>query len=117
MIPRNAVDVELSRFETLVVDAQRTPDCRRGVHDDHRRAARIRVDVHEPFEPYVEAALFVRLPDRSGCERLAAVDVSAGKHPLAVSRLDGAAHQNDPVARELDDGSDSNLRIEIEDEA
>ena len=49
-------------------------------------------------------------------QRLAAIDVSARKHPSAVARLDGAPHQDDPIAGDLDDRADGDLRVEIEDE-
>ena len=77
----------------------------------------IGVDVDEAVEPHVEAAFFARLADRGGDERLAAIDVAAGKHPLAVAGLDGAPHQHEPAIVALDDRADGDLRIEVEDEA
>ena len=53
----------------------------------------------------------------AGGERLAAVDIAAGKHPLAVARLDRAPHEHEPTARRLDDRPDRDLRVDVEDEA
>ena len=57
--------------------------------------ARIRVDVDEPLEPDVEAGLLARLADGRALHLLAAIDVAAGEHPLAVAGIDGAPHQHD----------------------
>src|SRR5262249_36007218 len=69
----------------------------------------------EPVEPHVEAAFLARFAHGRGGERLAAVDVAAGKHPLAVARLDRAPHEDERAAR-VDDRADGDLRIDVEDE-
>ena len=53
----------------------------------------------------------------AACHLFAPIDVAAGKHPPAVARLDGAAHEHDVVALVADDRADGDLRIEIEHEA
>ena len=62
-------------------------------------------------------AFFARLADGRGRERLAAVDVAAGKHPQAVAGLDRAADEHQPRSAVRDDRADGDLRIEVEDEA
>ena len=109
--------IELRALEALLVNAQRAADRRRRVDDDHGRAAGIRVDVHQPVEPHVEAALFARFAHRRRRQRLAAIDVAAGKYPEPVARLDRAAHEHDPSAARFDDRADGDLRIDVEDEA
>ena len=64
LVPRNRRVVELRRLEALVVDAERAADRRRGVDDDDRRAAGVRVDVDQAVEPDVEPALLARFADR-----------------------------------------------------
>ena len=50
-------------------------------------------------------------------QRLAAIDVAAGEHPLAVAGLDRAlARARCDRTRRLDDRADGDLRIEVEDE-
>src|SRR4029078_656642 len=92
VFPRDLRRRELGALEAFVVDAQRAADRGRGVDDDHRRAAGVRVDIDEAVEAHIEAALLARFADGGGGKRLAAVDIAAGKHPLAVARLDRAAH-------------------------
>src|SRR6185312_16399110 len=117
VVPRDLRRLELGALEALVVYAQRSADRGRGIDDDHRRAAGVRVDVDHAVEPHVEAALFARFANRRGGERLAAVDVAAGKYPLAIARLDRAAHQHEPAAARFDDRADGDFRIDVEDEA
>src|SRR5262245_46419051 len=116
LLPGEPGCVELRRLGGLIVDAQRPANRRRGVDDDDRRAAKIGVNVDQRVEPDVEAAFLARLADRGIGERLAAIDVAAGKHPLAVPWLDRAADEHDAVIRGFDDRADGDLRIEVDNE-
>src|SRR5262249_5902140 len=116
LVPRNRRRREPRRLEALRGRAERAADGRRGVDDDDRRAAGVGVDIDEAVEAHLEAALFTRLANCRGRQRLAAVDVAAGKHPLAVARLDRAANENELPAARVDDRADGDLRIDVEHE-
>src|SRR4030095_13863897 len=85
--PRNDRAVDHARLETLFVTAKFAADRMRRVDDDDRSAPRVGVDVHERIETDLQAAFFARLPDGSGGERFAAIDVAAGKHSIDTDRL------------------------------
>src|SRR6478752_189519 len=87
LMPRDLGALELGGLQALVVDAQCAAERGRGVDDDDRGAPGVGVDVDERVEPYVEAAFFARLARRRRRQRFAAIDVAAGKHPLAVAWL------------------------------
>ena len=81
------------------------------------RGAGVRVDVDEAVEPDVEPALLARLADGGAEHFLAAIDVAAGEHPLAVARLDRPPHEHDPAVAGPDDRADRDLRVQVQDEA
>src|SRR4030095_12282091 len=115
--PRNDRAVDHARLETLFVTAKFAADRMRRVDDDDRSAPRVGVDVHERIETDLQAPSSPRLPNGSGGERFAAIDVAAGKHPFAVARLDRAPHQYQPAVFRFDDRADRDFRIDIEHES
>jgi hypothetical protein len=116
IVPWNVGGVELGRFQTLLVDAERAPDRRGGVDDDDRRATGVRVDVDQAVEPHLEAAFLPRLPHGRNRQRLPAIDVAARKDPSSVARLDRAADQHEPAVALSDDGADGDFGVQVEDE-
>ena len=70
----------------------------------------------KPVDPDVEPGFLARLAHGGRLHLLAAIDVAAGEHPLAVAGLDRAPDEHDVIALVADDGADRDLRIEVEDE-
>src|SRR4051812_18356104 len=94
-VPWNRVRIELRRLQALVVDAQRPAKNGRRVHRDDGCAPRIRIDVDERVDAHVESAFLARLAGRGDGQGFTAVDVAAGKHPLAISGFDGTSDEHD----------------------
>jgi peptide deformylase len=120
IVPGDRAALELGRFETFVIGAQRAADRRRRVDDDDRRATGVRIDVHEAVDADVEPAFLARLAHGRGEQRLTAIDVPAGEDPFPVARFDRAPDEHEAFRRrrgDANDGADGNLRIEVEDEA
>src|SRR5204863_287445 len=67
----------------------------------------------ESVETDVEAALFASFTNRRSHQRFPSIDVAAGKHPLAVTGIDGAPYEHEAAGAGPDNRADGNLRIEI----
>src|SRR5262249_49507275 len=94
VLPRNVFRRESARLDRLVARRQLAAYDVRGIDDDDVRRAGVGVDADDRAEPHVEAGFFLRFPDRRVGDAFAAVDVSAGEHPLSERRLDAAPQQN-----------------------
>jgi hypothetical protein len=116
-IPGNGRAVELGRLDSFVIDLEGAPDCSRRIHDDDRRAAGIRIHVDEIIQLDVEAAFLARLAARGGGQRFAAIDVTAGEYPHAVSGFNRPSDQHDAIGPGPDNRADRDLRIQIVDVA
>ncbi len=115
IVPRDSRLVDRDGFKAFFVARQLAADRGGAVHDNHGRAAGVRVDVDQPIETNVEAAFFTGFTYRRRGERFAAVDVAAGEDPFAVSGLDGAPHEDDLSLMRSDNRTDGDFRIEVED--
>ena len=90
----------------------------RGVDDDDRRAARIGIDVDEPVEPDVEAALLARLAD--GGSGRAVRRGRRSRRETPTCRSPGSIARRTSTRRSVggcDDRADGDLRIDVEHEA
>src|ERR1051325_4763008 len=90
VLPRNVFRRESAGLDRLVARRQLAPDNLRGVDDDDVRRAGVGIDADDRTEPHVEAGFFLGLANRRVGDALAAVDIAAGKNPLAERRLDAA---------------------------
>lgn len=117
LVPRDGVRSDLRRLETLIVGVECASNRRRGVHDDDRRASRVRVDVDEAVEPHIESALFAGLPQGGCCEHFAAIDVTAREDPLSVSGFNRPTDQDKTSGHRPDDRAHRDLGVDVEDES
>src|SRR4051812_20846707 len=107
----NLAPREQTRLQRLVINSQvaRNHGCL--VYDDHDGSPRIRINIDEAVQPYIQSRLFPRFANRRFRDGFAAIDISAREDPQSVTRLYGAADQDDLVIGGDNHGSDGDLRV------